>query len=73
MSSDAELIQQAIKASGVHKKIVLECWPYGVIARCPLCGSTNYLDVEETTKCLGEGWPKCCGRSVTVTEAKSPQ
>jgi hypothetical protein len=67
------IIETAIKASGVHKKIVLEVWPHGVIARCPACGNTLHLDVDETINCLATGWPKCCGHSMTISEAKSPQ
>jgi hypothetical protein len=76
MSSNDEMtpvIQHAIKVSGVHEKIVNEVWPNGVIARCPACCNTLYLDVPETIKCLGEGWPKCCGKSMTITEAKAPK
>lgn len=67
-----EVEQAVVKASGMHRRIVNDVWPNGVIARCPSCGNTFHLDVEETIECLANGWPKCCGRSMPVEGAKEP-
>lgn len=67
------MIEHAIKVSGVYAKIVNEVWPNGVIARCPACGNTLHLTVSETVECLSNGWPKCCGHSMAISEAKTPK
>jgi hypothetical protein len=72
-NQDTELIQHAIKATDVHRKIVLELWPYGVIARCPTCANTLHLEVEETIEGLATGWPKCCGHTMMIYEATAPK
>lgn len=71
--SDQPLIEAAIEVSGVYQKIAQEVWPHGVIARCPACGNTLYLDVAETINGMANGWPKCCGRTMPITEAKAPK
>ena len=69
--SEPELIRHALKASGVHKKIVTEVWPNGVLATCPCCNKQEKLTAEQTIECLASGWPKCCGRSMTISEVRS--
>lgn len=64
------LIEHAIKASGVHQRLVSEVWPKGVLATCPCCKAQQQLAPAQAVDCLANGWPKCCGHSMTISEVK---
>jgi len=52
------------KALGIHKKIVADVpqLQRGMVW-CKECGYSLKID---SAKCLKEGWPKCCGMTMTI-------
>ena len=39
----------------------------GGLVRCSRCGKSRTVDAA---RCLHEGWPKCCGGTMTLQDAK---
>ena len=52
--------------AALYKNIATDAFPYGAIVKCNQCGYARELTVAYCAVALRQGWPTCCGYTMTL-------
>jgi hypothetical protein len=61
-----DVIAKAKQLVGIHDSIAADAFPTGAMLRCNTCEDTLFANEKSCAQYLRKGWPRCCGKTMTM-------
>jgi hypothetical protein len=63
-----DVTAEAKQLVGIHDSIAADAFPTGAMLECNTCKDTLFANQEACAQYLRKGWPRCCGKTMTMRE-----